>query len=99
MHVHTFSRVRLFETLWTAAHQAPHPWDSPGKNIGVGCHFLLQGIFLTQGLNPHLFRLPHWQASSLPVSHQGGPKYNSKQRKIFIRLDSLIATQEVTVIA
>ena len=25
-----------------AAHQAPHPWDSPGKNIGVGCHFLLQ---------------------------------------------------------
>ena len=25
------------------------PWDSPGKNIGVGCHFLLQGIFLTQG--------------------------------------------------
>ena len=32
------------------------PWDSPGKNIGVGCHFLLQGIFLTQGLNPGL---PH----------------------------------------
>ena len=30
------------------------PWDSPGKNTGVGCHSLLQGIFLTQGLNPHL---------------------------------------------
>ena len=30
------------------------PWDSPGKSTGVGCHFLLQGIFLTQGLNPHL---------------------------------------------
>ena len=27
------------------------PWDSPGKNTGVGCHFLLQGIFLTQGSN------------------------------------------------
>ena len=27
------------------------PWDSPGKNTGVGCHALLQGIFLTQGLN------------------------------------------------
>ena len=27
-----------------AAHQAPHPWDSPGKNTGVGCHFLLQCI-------------------------------------------------------
>ena len=25
-----------------AAHQAPRPWDSPGKNTGVGCHFLLQ---------------------------------------------------------
>ena len=33
-----------------------HPWDSPGKNTGVGCHFLLQGIFPTQGLNPGL---PH----------------------------------------
>ena len=28
------------------------PWDSPGRNTGVGCHALLQGIFLTQGLNP-----------------------------------------------
>ena len=37
-----FSRVRLCATPETAAHQAPHPWDSPGKNTGVGCHFLLQ---------------------------------------------------------
>ena len=29
-------------------------WDSPGKNAGVGCHFLLQGIFLSQELNPGL---------------------------------------------
>ena len=43
------------------------PWDSPGKNIGVGCHFLLQGIFLTQGLNPRLLCLLHWQAGSLPL--------------------------------
>ena len=33
------------------------PWNSPGKNTGVGCHFLLQGIFLTQGLNPCLLHL------------------------------------------
>ena len=33
------------------------PWDSPGKNTGVGCHFLLQGIFLTQGLNLNLHLL------------------------------------------
>ena len=42
------------------------PWDSPGKNTGMGSHSLLQGIFLTQGLNPHhlLCRqiLYHWQA-------------------------------------
>ena len=37
-----FSRVCLCVTPQTAAHQAPHPWDSPGKNTGVGCHFLLQ---------------------------------------------------------
>ena len=40
------------------------PWDSPGKNTRVGCHFLLQGIFLTQGLNPCLLLgrqiLYHW---------------------------------------
>ena len=33
------------------------PWDSPGKNTGVGCHPLLQGIFLTQGSNRHLLHL------------------------------------------
>ena len=33
-----------------------HPWDSPGKNTRVGCHFLLQGIFPTQGSDPGLPR-------------------------------------------
>ena len=47
------------------------PWNSPGKNTGVGCHFLLQGIFLMQGSNLHLL---HWQADSLPLSHLGSPK-------------------------
>ena len=42
-------------------------WDFPGKNTGVGCYFLLQGIFPTQGLNPSLL---HWQADCLPLSHQ-----------------------------
>ena len=48
-----------FVTLWTVAHQAPCPWDSPGKNTRVGCHALFQGIFPTQGLNPHLLRFLH----------------------------------------
>ena len=42
------------------------PWDSPGKNSGVGCHFLLWGIFLTQGLSPRLLCF-HWQAGSILV--------------------------------
>ena len=41
------------------------PWNFLGKNIGLGCHFLLQEIFLTQGSNPCLL---HWQVDSLPLS-------------------------------
>ena len=42
----SLSRVRLFATPWPV--QAPS-WNFPGKDTVVGCHFLLQGIFLTQG--------------------------------------------------
>ena len=62
--------VVSFSTPWTVAHQAPLPMGFPGKNIGVGCHFLLYGIFLTQGSN---LRLLHWQADSLPLSHGESP--------------------------
>ena len=37
------------------------PWNFPGKDTGVSCHFLLQGIFLTLGSNLHLVCLLHWQ--------------------------------------
>ena len=60
--------VQHFVTPWTVAHQPPLPWDSPGKNTGVGCLFLLQGIFLTQGLNPNLL---DWQVDSLPPETPG----------------------------
>ena len=46
----------------------------PGKNTGVGCHFLLQGILLTQGLYRHLL---NWQVDSLPPSHQRSPSCRS----------------------
>ena len=49
----SFSRVRLFVTPWTVARQAPLSRDYPGENTGVGCHALLQELFLTQGLNMH----------------------------------------------
>ena len=50
------------------------PWNSPDKSTGLGCHFLLQGIFLIQGSNPNLL---YWQTDSLqsespekpPVDH------------------------------
>ena len=38
------SRVRLCVTPQTAPNRLPRPWDSPGKNTGVSCHFLLQGM-------------------------------------------------------
>ena len=46
-------------------------WNSPSKNTGVGSYALLQGIFLTQGLNPSLL---YWQADSLPLSYQESPE-------------------------
>ena len=47
-----------------------HPWHFPGKSTGVGCHFLLQGILRTQGLNPGL---PHCRQTLYHLSHQGSP--------------------------
>ena len=57
-------------TPWTVACQALCPWDSPGRNTGVGCHSLLQGIFLTQESNPGLLpprQILYW------LSYEGSP--------------------------
>ena len=54
------------------------PWDSPGKNTGVGCHSLLQGIFPTQGLNPGLL---HCRQIVYYLSHQGSPYFYIKTYK------------------
>ena len=48
-----------------------NPWNFPGKNTGVGCHTLFQGIFWTHGLNSHLLCLPRWQVGSLPLALPG----------------------------
>jgi len=45
--------------------------DSPGQNTGVGCYFILQGIFQSQGLNPYLLCFLYWQAGSLPLAPPG----------------------------
>ena len=52
--VQLLSDVQLFVTPWTVAPRLLCPWDFPGKNTGVGCHALVQGIFLTQGSNPRV---------------------------------------------
>ena len=49
-----FSRVGLFVTPWTVGHQSPLSMGFCKQETGVGCHALLQGIFPTQGSNPHL---------------------------------------------
>ena len=59
------------------------------KNIGVGCHFLLQGIFLIQGLKMHLLLIgmsPHWHADPLPLHHPESIKrvHDKKKKKIFL---------------
>ena len=56
---------------WTVAHQAPLSMDSPGKNTGMGCHALLQGTFLTQGLNMCLL---HCRQMLYCLSHWGSTK-------------------------
>ena len=48
----------------------PGSWNFPGKSTGVGCRFLLQGIFLTQGSNPGL---PRCRQTLYRLSHQGSP--------------------------
>ena len=56
------------------------PWDFPGMNSRVGCHFLLQGIFPILGLNMCLL---YWQGDSLSLSHQGGPIYSMLSAKTY----------------
>ena len=69
-------------SAWTSLHMLQNPMncslpdssahgDSPGKNTGVGCHALLQGIFSTQESNRHLLHLLLWQVESLLLSQQG----------------------------
>ena len=75
MHVIMKEKSESISSLVMADSLQPHelqptrllyPWSSPGKNTGVGCHSLLQRIFLTQGMEP---RSPTLQADSLPSEH------------------------------
>ena len=69
----------------------PHGLCLPGSSVHgifqvrlleLSCHFLLQGIFQTQGWNPHLLHLLHWQENSLPLAPPGKPWRVLKKLKI-----------------
>ena len=85
--VHTLSSLAVFlcEVKWSRSVVSDslrpqglwpttllRPWDFPGKRTGVGCHFLLQRIFLTQGSKPGL---PHCRQTLYHLSHQGSPSF------------------------
>ena len=71
------------------------PWNFPGQNTGEGCHFLLQGIFPTQGSN---LQLLNWQADSLPLRDLGSPdrrwqqNLSNRYTQLQLRHHSLTAT-------
>ena len=66
--VKSLSHVQLLRTHGLQPTRLLCPRDFPGKSTGVGCHFLLQKIFLTQGLNPGLL---HCRQTLYHLSHQG----------------------------
>ena len=66
----------MSDSLWSQGLKPARllcPWNFPGKNTGVWYHFLLQRIFLTQGLNLCVLHLLHGQADSLLLHHLGSP--------------------------
>ena len=64
-------------TLWTIQpSRLLCPWDSLGKNTGVGCHFLLLGI-LTHGSSLHFLHLLQHEVDSLPLHYLGIPRQQS----------------------
>ena len=79
-YLHMLSYSVVSDSLWPHGLQPTRllcPWNFSGKDTGMGCYFLLQGIFPTQGSKRHLLCLLHWQADSLPLSHLGSPSLKS----------------------
>ena len=62
------------------------PWDFPGKNTGLGCRFLLQGIFPIQGSSLCFL---HWQVDSLLLSHQGSPQWRLGPSKVDLTIEQV----------
>ena len=69
----SFQSYQTFATLWAVAHWTPLPMGFSRQEYGSGLHALLQRIFPTQRLNPHLLCLLHWEVVSLLWEPPGKP--------------------------
>ena len=80
------SRVQLFATPKDYSSSGSSPRDSPGKNTGVGCHFLLQGIFPTQGTNLRPLHcrwiLYHWATGKPAFTSNSLNPHNDLRRQV-----------------
>ena len=74
------SYAQLFVTPWTVAHQASLSMEFSREEYWCGLPFPTPGIFLTQGLNPHLLCLLHWEAGSLPLTLPGKSPFSWDSR-------------------
>ena len=84
-------RSVVSDSLWPHGLQPTRllcPWNSPGKNAGVGCHFFLQGIFPSQGSNPGLL---HCRQTLYPLSHRGSRTWEATNHSITSSLTSQLA--------
>ena len=73
------SGVRLCDPMdYSPPSSCVHGILQARTNTGVGCHFLLQGMLPTQGSNPRLLCLLHWQEGSLPLEPPGKPMLSDK---------------------
>ena len=77
------NRIQLFATPWTVALQILCPWDSSGKNTGVNCHALLQGIFLTWKSYSCLPVSPALQANCVPSKSPGKLQSMGSQKVMY----------------
>ena len=80
--VSRFSHVWLFATLWTVDPGLLCPWDSPDKNIEVGCHFLFQGGSSQPSDHTRVSCFLQRQVGSLPLAPPGKAAYSHLQLPI-----------------
>ena len=92
-----FSHVQLFATVCTVVHQAPLSMGFSRQGYRSGLRTLLQGIFLTQGSNPCLLCLLHWQTGSLLLTSPGKPQYKIQFRSVAQSCPTLCDRMECTL--